>query len=117
MPKVKCAVARKKRKKRLLKQTEGYWGKRSNVYRRANETYVRAMAYAYRDRKCKKREFRRLWITRISAAVRQRGITYSRFINGLLKANVEVNRKVLAELAVNDKVTFDKFVEMAKTHI
>lgn len=117
MPKAKCAVARKKRKKRLLKQTEGYWGKRSNVYRRASETYVRAMAYAYRDRKCRKREFRRLWITRISAAVRQKGITYSKFINGLLKANIEVNRKVLADLAVNDKVTFDKFVEMAKANI
>ncbi|MGR3317527.1 MAG: 50S ribosomal protein L20 [Candidatus Anammoxibacter sp.] len=117
MPRAKCAVARKKRKKRLLKHTEGYWGKRSNVFRRASETYVRAMAYAYRDRKCRKREFRQLWITRISAAVRQRGLSYSRFINGLLKANIEVNRKMLAEMAVSDKGTFDKFVEMAKQHI
>lgn len=117
MPRAKCAVARRKRKKRLLKQTEGYWGKRANVFRRASETYVRAMAYAFRDRKCRKRDFRRLWITRISAAVRQRGITYSKFINGLLKANIEVNRKILAELAVNDKPAFDNLVEMAKSHI
>lgn len=117
MPRAKCAVARKKRKKRLLKQTEGYWGKRSNVFRRASETYVRAMAFAYRDRKVRKREFRRLWITRISAAVRQHGLSYSRFINGLLKAEVEVNRKMLSELAVSDAQTFGKFVEIAKSHI
>ncbi len=117
MPRVKSAVPRRKRKKRLLKQTEGYWGKRSNVYRRASETYVRAMAFAYRDRKSRKREFRRLWITRISAAVRQSGISYSKFINGLLKANVEVNRKMLAELAVNDKPSFEQFVDLAKQHI
>ncbi len=117
MPRAKCAVARKKRKKRLLNNTEGYWGKRKNVYKRASETYVRAMAYAYRDRKCRKREFRRLWITRISAAVRQRGLTYSRFVNGLLKSGIEVNRKILAELAVNDVVAFDRLVETAKQHL
>jgi len=117
MPRVKFAVARKKRKKRLLKQTEGYWGGRSNLFRKASETYVRAMAYAYRDRKCRKREFRKLWITRINAAVRARGVSYSRFINGLLKAGIEVNRKMLAELAVRDKDAFDKVVDLAKQHI
>ncbi len=117
MPRVKFAVARKKRKKRLLKQTEGYWGGRSNLFRKASETYVRAMAYAYRDRKCRKREFRKLWITRINAAVRARGVSYSRFINGLLKAGIEVNRKMLAELAVRDKDAFDKVVDLAKLHI
>lgn len=117
MPKSTCAVARKKRKKRLLKQTEGYWGGRSKLFRKASETYVRAMAYAYRDRKCRKREFRKLWIQRINAAVRQRGVSYSRFINGLLKAGIEVNRKMLAELAVTDKAAFDQFVDLAKQHI
>ncbi len=117
MPRTTCAVARKKRKKRLLKETEGYWGGRANLFRKASETYVRAMAYAYRDRKCRKREFRKLWITRINAAARQRGVSYSRFINGLLKAGIEVNRKVLADLAVHDKVAFDQFVELAKQHV
>lgn len=117
MPRTTCAVARKKRKKRLLKQTEGYWGSRGNLYRKASETYVRAMVYSFRDRKARKRIFRSLWITRISAAVRQSGITYSRFINGLLKANIEVNRKILADIAVHDKASFEKLVETAKQHI
>lgn len=117
MPRARNAVAKKRRRKRLLKQTKGYWGARKNQFRKANQAYVKAMVYAFRDRKCRKRDFRRLWITRISAAARQAGITYSRFINGLLKANIEVNRKMLADLAVCDKAAFDKFVELAKQHV
>ena len=117
MPRAKKGPARKRARKRLLKATKGYWGGRSNLYRIASETYVRAMAYAFRDRKRKKRDFRKLWIIRINAAAKQRGMNYSRFINGLTKANVDVNRKVLAETAVNDPTAFDELVELSKQHI
>lgn len=117
MPRARKGSARKQSRKRLLNATKGYWGSRSNLYRRASETYVRAMAYAYRDRKCKKRNFRKLWILRINAAAKMRGINYSRFINGLTKANVVVDRKILAETAVSDPVAFDELVELSKRHI
>ncbi|MCP5004431.1 MAG: 50S ribosomal protein L20 [Planctomycetes bacterium] len=117
MPRAKNSPAKKRARKRLLKATRGYWGSRGNLYRKASETYVRAMAYAYRDRKCKKRNFRKLWIIRINAATKLRGLNYSRFMNGLKKANIEIDRKILAETAVNDPSAFDELVELSKQHI
>lgn len=116
MPRARKGAAKKRARKRLLKATKGYWGRRSKLYSHANETYVRAMAYAFRDRRRRKRDFRRLWIIRINAAAKQRGINYSRFINGLAKANVEIDRKVLSETAINDPAAFDELVELSKQH-
>ena len=106
--------ARNKAKKRLFRKTKGYWGGRRNLLRTAKETLVRAEVYAYRDRRVRKREFRKLWIIRINAACRQRGLRYSQFINGLLKAGIELDRKTLAEMAVNDPGMFDAVVAQAK---
>ncbi len=117
MPRARKGAARKQARKRFLNETKGYWGGRGNLFKKASETYVRAMAFAYRDRKCKKRNFRKLWIIRINAAAKMRGINYSRFINGLIKANVVVDRKMLAEAAVNDPAAFDKLVELSKQHV
>lgn len=114
MARVKTNVARKRRVKRTLKAAKGYWGDRSKRYRHAKLTVMRAEVYAFRDRKCKKREFRSLWIVRINAAARAAGLTYSRFIQGLKKAKIELDRKSLAELAVNDAGAFSKLVEIAK---
>lgn len=114
MPRVKHAVATHKRHKKMLKQAKGYWGLRSKLYRRAKETVQRALVYSYRDRRAKKRQFRRLWITRISIACKNHGISYNRFINGLKKAKIELDRKILADLAVNDSAVFSKLVEMSK---
>ncbi|MEE9240805.1 MAG: 50S ribosomal protein L20 [bacterium] len=114
MPRSTGNPAGRERHKRLLKAVRGYRGARSKRYRSAKETLLRAMAYAYRDRRNRKREFRRLWNVRINAAVRQEGLNYSRFINGLKKAGVEVNRKILADLAVSDPPTFAKLVEIAR---
>ena len=111
---VKRGVAAKKRHKKYLKLAKGYRGARSKTYRQARETVERALAYAYRDRKVRKREFRKLWIQRINAAVREHGMSYSKFINALTTAGVAVNRKVLADMAVNEKEGFAKLVEMAK---
>ena len=115
MPRSTGAPAHRARKKRLLKVARGNRGARSKRYRSANETVLRAMAYAYRDRRNRKREFRRLWTVRINAAVGELGMNYSRFIDGLNKAGVEVNRKILAELAVSDPPAFSKLVEIART--
>ena len=112
--KTKKGAARNKAKKRLFKKTKGYRGGRGNLLRTAKETLVRAGQYAFRDRKVRKREFRKLWIIRINAACRERGIRYSLFINGLKKANIELDRKTLAEMAVNDPAGFDAVVESAK---
>lgn len=117
MPRARKGSARRQAKNRLLNATKGYWGGRSKLYRTAAETYVRAMAFAYRDRKCKKRDFRKLWIMRINAAAKMRGLNYSRFISGLTKANVAIDRKMLAETAVNDPMAFDELVELSKQHI
>ena len=106
--------ARNKAKRRLFRKTKGYWGGRRNLLRTAKETLVRAEVYAYRDRRVRKREFRKLWIIRINAACRQRGIRYSQFINGLLKSGIELDRKTLAEMAVNDPGAFDAVVAQAK---
>ena len=106
--------ARNKAKKRLFKRVKGYVGGRSKLLRTAKETVVRADAYAYRDRRTKKREFRKLWIIRINAAVRQRGLRYSEFIHGLNRAEIVLDRKSLAEMAVNDPSAFDQVVEQVK---
>lgn len=100
------------KRKRLLKKAEGFWGLRSKQYRRAKETLMRAWAYAYRDRRLRKREFRSLWIERINAAVRHHGLTYSQFVYGMRQANIPVNRKMLAELAVRDPEGFQSIVEV-----
>ncbi|MDR4507987.1 MAG: 50S ribosomal protein L20 [Candidatus Brocadiaceae bacterium] len=115
MPRATKGCARKRSRKRLLNKTEGYWGGRGNLYRKAVETYIRAMAFSFRDRKARKRKFRELWITRINAATREHGLSYSRFMNGLINAKLDINRKMLAEMAVNDKRAFDKLVELVKT--
>lgn len=114
MAKVKHSVATRRRKKRVLKKAKGYWGDRSKQFQHARRAQMKAMAYAYRDRKNKKRSLRALWITRINAACRQLGTTYSVFIKGLQKANVLINRKMLAELAVRDLDAFKKLVEKTK---
>ncbi|MGY8823606.1 MAG: 50S ribosomal protein L20 [Candidatus Latescibacterota bacterium] len=117
MARVKHAVATKRRKKKVLAKAKGYWGARSRLYRTAQEAVNRAEAYAYRDRRVRKRDFRQLWIARINAAARINGLSYSRLIHGLDKAGVEVNRKVLADLAVRDPVTFTAIAEQAKANL
>jgi large subunit ribosomal protein L20 len=114
MPRASNAVARKRRKKKVLKQAKGYYGRKHSSYRYANEQLMRSGAYAYRDRRNRKRDFRRLWIIRINAAARKEGMSYSELIHGLDQAGVEVNRKVLADIAVNDPDGFRRFVELAR---
>lgn len=114
MPRVKKGVTARKRHKKILKLAKGYWGRRSKIFKVANETVMKALWYAFRDRRAKKGEFRRLWIARINAAARINGISYSRLINGLKKAGVAVNRKMLADLAVNDAAAFGQLVNKAK---
>ena len=110
-------AVRKRKHKRLLKAVKGYWGARSKLIRKAKETLVRARVYSFRDRKCRKRDFRGIWIVRINAAARQRGLSYSRFMNGLNKAKIEINRKMLADMAIGDPAGFDKIVELAKQNL
>jgi len=117
MPKVKHAPASKKRKKRVLKAVKGARGGRSRLIISAKETLNRALAYAYRDRKVKKREYRALWITRITAACKLHSIGYSKFINGLMKAKIVLNRKMLAEVAATDDNGFSKLVKLVKESI
>ncbi len=107
-------AARTKAKRRLFKRTKGYRGGRNNLLRTAKETVIRADAYAYRDRRQRKRDFRRLWITRINAATRQRGLRYSEFMCGLGKTGIELNRKMLSEMAIHDPAAFDAVVEQVK---
>lgn len=114
MPRVKRGVTARARHKKVLKLAKGYYGARSRVYRVAVQAVTKAGQYAYRDRRQKKRQFRQLWIARINAAARQNGISYSRFINGLKKASIEIDRKILSDIAVHDKVTFTALVEKAK---
>ncbi|MFW6158140.1 MAG: 50S ribosomal protein L20 [Planctomycetota bacterium] len=113
MPRSRNVPARKRRRQRTLKAAKGYYGARSRQYKAAAIAVERARANAYRDRKRKKREFRKLWITRINAACRMRDTKYSTFINGLKKAGVEINRKMLSELAISDAAAFDQLVETA----
>lgn len=117
MPRVKKGVTAHKRHKKILKLAKGYRGSKSKLFKKANETVMKALYYARRDRRAKKREFRKLWIARINAAARINGISYSQLINGLSKAGIEVNRKMLADLAVNDMASFGKLVETAKEQL
>ncbi len=114
MPRVKRGVTARARHKKVLKKAKGYYGARSRVYRVAKQAVIRAGQYAYRDRRQRKRQFRALWIARINAGARECGLSYSRFINGLLKADIELDRKVLADLAVHDQPAFAALVEKAK---
>jgi len=111
---VRRGAARRKSKRRIFKRAKGFRGGRSKLLRTVKETVLRADVFATRDRRTRKRDFRRLWIVRINAAVRMRGLRYSEFINGLKKANIELDRKSLAEMAVYDSVAFDRVVELAK---
>ena len=117
MPRAKRGNRRLKKRKKILKLAKGYFGSKSKLYRPAKEQVMRSLNYAYRDRKQKKREFRKLWITRINAAARKHDMSYSRFIHGLKEANVDINRKMLAELAVNDEDDFAELVELAKENL
>jgi large subunit ribosomal protein L20 len=111
---VKRAVNAQKKRREVLEQASGYRGQRSRLYRKAKEQVTHSLTYAYRDRKKRKGDFRRLWIQRINAAARENGLTYNRFIQGLTLAGVEVDRRMLAELAVNDAAAFATLVEVAK---
>jgi large subunit ribosomal protein L20 len=117
MPRAKRSVQARARHKKILKQAKGYYGARSRVYRVATQAVTKAGQYAYRDRRQRKRVFRQLWIARINAAARINGLSYSRFINGLKKASVEIDRKILADIAVFDKATFVQLVDVAKKAI
>ncbi len=114
---IKRGKTAKARHKKYLKMAKGYRGARSKLYETARETVERALVYAYRDRKVRKREFRKLWIMRINAAAREHGMSYSKFIHGLTQAGVELNRKVLADIAVRDKDAFAKVAELAKAKV
>ena len=114
MARIKRAVNAHKKRRKVLKLAKGYWGSKSKQYRTASEQVRRSLRYAYTGRKLRKRDFRRLWIIRINAAARLSGMSYSTFINGLKKKNIEVNRKMLADLAVNDAAAFAPLVEIAK---
>lgn len=117
MPRVRTGVTRRKRHKKVLKLAKSYWGGRGRLYARARETVFRALQYAYRDRKAKKRNFRRLWILRINAATRQNGLSYSQFIHGLKQAGIGLDRKVLAEMAVKDPQNFAHLVKVAQQEL
>ncbi len=111
---VKTGIVRRRRHKKLLKQARGFFSGRRKHFRKAKEQLERSLVYAYRDRRNKKRDFRRLWITRINAACRLNGLSYSKFIHGLNKAGIELDRKILADMAMNDAAAFTKVVEAAK---
>lgn len=113
MSRVRMGVARHRRRKRMLKKARGFWGGRHRLFKSAKETVIRAEAYATRDRRNRKRQMRRLWITRISAALVSRELSYSRFMHGLSKAKVDMNRKEISELAIRNPEAFDKLVELA----
>lgn len=117
MPRVKRGVVARARHKKILKKARGYYGARSRVFRVAKQAVIKAAQYAYRDRRQRKRQFRVLWIARINAAARLSGLSYSRFMNGLKKANIDLDRKILADLAVNDKAAFAKLATQAQAAI
>lgn len=114
MARVKGAMKTRARHKKILKLAKGYRGAKSKLYKTANQAVMKSLSYAYRDRKTKKREFRQLWIARISAAARMNGISYSKFMNGLKNNGIEINRKMLAEIAVSDPAAFSSLVERVK---
>jgi large subunit ribosomal protein L20 len=117
MPRVKRGVTAHARHKKVIEQAKGYRGRRKNVFRVAKQAVTKAGQYAYRDRRQRKRQFRNLWIARINAAARENGLSYSRFIDGLNKASIEIDRKVLADIAVSDKSTFTELVNQAKSSL
>ena len=117
MARVKGAMMTRKRRNKVMKMAKGYWGSRSKHFHVANEAVMKALSQAYTGRRLKKRDFRSLWITRISAACKMNGMNYSTFMNGLKKAGVSINRKMLAELAVNDKAAFTALTDMAKAQL
>lgn len=117
MARVKSGTVRRKRRKRILKLAKGYYGAKHRLYRVANQQVMKSLNYAYRDRRRRKRDFRKLWITRINAAARMHGLSYSRFMHGLKMAGIEVNRKMLADLAVSDQEAFKQLAETAKAQL
>ncbi|HQD18924.1 MAG TPA: 50S ribosomal protein L20 [Bacillota bacterium] len=117
MPRVKSSVTKRQRHREVLKETQGFTGTRNRLFRRANEARLKALAYAYRDRRTRKRDFRKLWIARINAATREHGMSYSHFIGGLRDAGVEINRKVLADMAIADPQAFEQLVEVARSAV
>ncbi len=117
MPRVKRGVTARKRHKKILKLAKGYYGAKSKIFRPANQQVLKSLNYAYIHRKNKKGEFRKLWIARINAAARLNGLSYSKFMNGLKKAGVEINRKMLADMAINDSNSFSKLVKIAKEQL
>lgn len=114
MPRVKGGYATRRRRKGILKLAKGYFGSKHKLFKTAKQQVMKSLVYAYRDRRAKKREFRKLWITRINAEARQHGLSYSKFMHGLKNAGIEINRKMLADLAVNDKTGFAQLVTKAK---
>lgn len=114
MARIKRGVATKRKHKKVLKQAKGYYGSKSKLYRTANQAVIKSLSYAFIGRKHRKRDFRKLWISRINAAARQNGLSYSKFMHGLKLANIEMNRKVLSEMAIHDPEGFKKLVELAK---
>ncbi|NBF39765.1 MAG: 50S ribosomal protein L20 [Spirochaetes bacterium] len=114
MPRAVDGTRRKDRRNKILKQAKGYWGRRSKLHRTAKDAVAKSLQYAYRDRRARKRDFRRLWVTRISAACRAEGLSYSRFIEGLNKADIQVNRKALSNMAIEDPSAFKQLVETAR---
>ena len=117
MARVKGAMMTRKRRNKILKLAKGYWGSKSKHYKMANEQVMKSLQYAYVGRRLKKRDFRQLWIARINAACKMNGMNYSTFMHGLKLANIEINRKMLAELAVNDKAAFTQLTELAKSKL
>ena len=117
MARVKGAMMTRKRRKKIIKMAKGYWGAKSKLFKMANQQVMKSLRYAYVGRKRKKRDFRRLWITRISAATKLNGMNYSRFMHGLKKANIEMNRKMLSEMAIHQPEAFAALCERAKTAI
>jgi large subunit ribosomal protein L20 len=116
MPRVKRGVTARKRHKKVLKLAKGYYGAKSKIFRPANQQVIKSLAYSYAHRKKRKGDFRKLWITRINAAARLNGMSYNKFISGLKNAGVEINRKMLADFAVNDAKAFEKLAEVAKSN-
>jgi large subunit ribosomal protein L20 len=114
MPRIKRSVHARKKRRKVLREARGYWGQKHSSYKRAKEQVDKSLVYAYRDRKAKKRTFRRLWILRINAAARREGLSYNQFVAGLRKADIPLDRKVLADLAVSDPEAFGKIAEQAK---
>jgi large subunit ribosomal protein L20 len=113
MPRSKTGYVRRRKHKKIIKSVKGQWGTRGRLFKRSNEAMMKSLFYSYRDRRARRRDMRRLWITRINAAARQNGLSYSRFIHGLKQSHIELDRKILADIAVRDPETFAKITDMA----